>query len=139
MRGLLPVAISSLAIESHERNVAGVGNIAGGTREIAAMNRTRAFVAAGAVLAGIAASGVAFAQAPASPPAKTPAPAASAPESSKPSVAARVETWTRKQWEAAQKEWAKDKAKWADCRTKSKAQKLSGRKSWSFLYQCMTN
>ena len=69
-------------------------------------------------------------------PATTPAPA---PTSSKPSVITRVETWTRKQWDAAQKEWAKDKAKWADCRKQSKAQKLSGRKSWSFLYQCMTN
>jgi hypothetical protein len=102
------------------------------------MNRTRAFVTAGLVLAGMAACGAAYAQTPAPPLAPTPAPAASAPPSSKPSAAARVETWTRKQWDAAQKEWAKDKAKWADCRKQSKAQKLSGRKSWSFLYQCMT-
>jgi hypothetical protein len=102
------------------------------------MNRTRAFVTAGLVLAGIAACGAAYAQTPAPPLAPTPAPAASAPPSAKPSAAARVETWTRKQWDAAQKEWAKDKAKWADCRKQSKAQKLSGRKSWSFLYQCMT-
>jgi hypothetical protein len=125
-------------METHERNSSGFGNVAGGIKEIAPMNRTRAFVTAGLVLAGIAACGVAFAQAPAAPPATTPAPAASAPTSSKPSAAARVETWTTKQWNAAQKEWAKDKTKWADCRKQSKAQKLSGRKSWSFLYQCMT-
>ena len=42
------------------------------------------------------------------------------------------------QWEAAKREWAKDKAKWADCRAQSSKQKLEGRKSWSFLYTCMT-
>jgi len=94
------------------------------------MNNTLAAVV---VLAGIAVSGIAYAQTPASPPATTLAPA-----SSKPSAATRVETWTKKQWDAAQKEWAKDKAKWADCRKQSSKQKLEGRKSWSFLYQCMT-
>ena len=103
------------------------------------MESTRALVAAGAVVAGIAACGTAFAQTQASPPATTRAPAASAPTSSQPSAATRVENWTRKQWKAAQTEWVKDKAKWADCRKRSKAQKLSGRKSWSFLYQCMTS
>jgi hypothetical protein len=33
-----------------------------------------------------------------------------APQPSKPSMATRVETWTKKQWEAAKKEWAKDRA-----------------------------
>lgn len=103
------------------------------------MNRTHAFVTIGVVLAGIAASGVVYAQAPAAPPATTPAPSATAPASSKPSAATRVETWTKKQWDAAQKEWAKDKAKWADCRKQSSKQKLEGRKSWSFLYNCMTS
>jgi hypothetical protein len=65
--------------------------------------------------------------------------AAAAPASSQPSAATQVENWTSKQWKAAQKEWVKDKAKWADCRKRSTAQKLSGRKSWSFLYQCMTS
>ena len=101
------------------------------------MNYTRAALAAVVVLAGIAASGIAYAQTPASPPATTPAPVL-APTSSKPSATTRVETWTKKQWNAAKKEWAKDKAKWAACQKQSKAQKLAGRKSWSFLYQCMT-
>ena len=84
-------------------------------------------------LAGIVASQVAFAKTPASQPA-----ARSSPSSSEPSATERVETWTREQWNAARKEWAKDKAKWASCRKKSKDQRLSGRKSWSFLYGCMT-
>lgn len=93
------------------------------------MNRTRTFVRAAVILVGLAVVGGASAQAP----------APSGPTSSKQSIADRVETWTTKQWNAAKKEWAKDRAKWADCQNKSKAQKLSGRKSWSFLYRCMTN
>jgi hypothetical protein len=103
------------------------------------MSHTRTLATTGIAFAWVVASGIAFAQAPAAPPATTAAPAASAPASPKSSAAARVETWTKKQWAAAQKEWAKDRAKWADCRKQSTAQKLSGRKSWSFLYQCMTN
>ena len=63
---------------------------------------------------------------------------APAPEA-KPSTVEQVETWSRKQYDAAKKEWAKDKAKWADCRKQSSDQKLKGRKSWSFLYTCMTS
>jgi len=54
-------------------------------------------------------------------------------------TATQVEKWTTKQWEAAKKEWSKDKKKWADCRKQSRDQKLEGRKSWSFLYKCMTS
>jgi hypothetical protein len=61
-----------------------------------------------------------------------------APDSSKPSITAQVETWTKKQWEAAKRKWAKDKMKWADCRAQASQQNLKGRKSWSFLYTCMT-
>jgi hypothetical protein len=66
------------------------------------MNRIRAFVACGVILAGTVVCGVSFAQAPATPP----APAASAPTSSNPSAVAQVESWTTKQWDAAKKEWA---------------------------------
>ena len=88
------------------------------------------------VLAAVASSSV-VAQTPGPQP--EPAPAASAPDSSKPSTATQVETWTRKKWEAAKREWAKDKAKWVDCRKQSSEQNLKGRKSWSFLYTCMTS
>jgi hypothetical protein len=84
-------------------------------------------------------STAAIAQASVSPPATKSAPAASAPDSSKSSTATQVETWTRKQWEAAKKEWARDTKKWTDCRERSGKQKLEGRKSWSFLYTCMTS
>ena len=48
-----------------------------------------------------------------------------------------VKTWTRKKWNAAKVEYAKQTTKWADCRKKADAKKLSGRANWSFLYDCM--
>jgi hypothetical protein len=69
-------------------------------------------------------TGVAFAQAPVATHAQ-------------PNVTTKVEKWTTKQWNAAKMEWAKDKTKWADCQHQSTDQKLTGRKSWSFLYTCM--
>ena len=50
-----------------------------------------------------------------------------------------VSKWTLKQWSQAKAKWAKEKEKWADCRKQSKDQKLTGRKSWSFLASCMTS
>ncbi len=101
------------------------------------MSRIRTYLSA-IVFAAVLSSSAAFAQPSGTPPATKPAPAASAPNSSKPSTATQVETWSRKQWEAAKKEWAKDKAKWTNCRKQSSKQKLKGQKNWSFLYQCMT-
>ena len=83
-------------------------------------------------------SSAAIAQTAASPPATKPAPATSAADSSKASVPTQVEKWTKDQWEAAKKEWAKETTKWADCQKQSSKQKLVGRKSWPFLYKCMT-
>lgn len=102
------------------------------------MSRIR-FCLTAFVFAAAMSSCAAIAQTSVSPPAAKTAPAASAPEAAKPSTAAQVENWTTKQWDAAKKEWAKDKTKWADCRKQSSKQKLDGRKSWSFLYNCMTN
>ena len=142
----LPDQRHSLAMEAHQRNISGVDNVADGSMEIASMNRTRTLIAA-SILAGLVGYGVAFAQAPAPAPAATPAPATTpAPAASGQALSdptrplpARVETWTRKRWEAAKKEWAADKTKWADCRKQSSAQKLAGRKSWLFLYNCMSS
>jgi hypothetical protein len=50
-----------------------------------------------------------------------------------------ISKWTTKQWNHAKAEWAKEKQKWADCQKQSKDQKLTGRKSWSFLASCMTS
>jgi hypothetical protein len=64
-------------------------------------------------------------------------PAAQAPRK-EPSTVESVKTWSNKQWRAAQREWRKDKAKWASCREQAKRKKLSGRANWSFHYECMT-
>jgi hypothetical protein len=50
-----------------------------------------------------------------------------------------VSKWTKKEWNQAKAKWAKEKEKWADCQKQSKDQKLTGRKSWSFLASCMTS
>lgn len=81
-------------------------------------------------------TGAGYAQTATSTPAPAPAPA---PTSSRAADdATKVETWTKQQWNAAKKEWEKDKVKWASCQKQSTKQKLAGRKSWSFLYSCMT-
>lgn len=87
-----------------------------------------------AILAAIILSGIApgalHSQTAVSPPPKT--------QTAKPSAVSAVESWTKKQWEAAKKEWTKDTKKWADCNKSAQKQKLEGRKSWSFIYSCMT-
>jgi hypothetical protein len=103
-------------------------------KEILPMSRTQ-FCLKAVLIATILSSSAAIAQAPSSQPATKPA--AAAP--SNPSTATQVEKWTNKQWEAAKKRWAKDKKNWADCRMQSREQKLEGRKSWSFIYKCMTS
>jgi hypothetical protein len=55
-----------------------------------------------------------------------------------PTTTSNVEHWTTKEWNHAKRTWQKDTAKWADCEQQSMEQRLSGRKSWSFLYHCMT-
>ena len=82
--------------------------------------KTLAFI----VVASAISVGVAFAQTPAA-------------TTAQPSTATKVENWTNDQWNAAKTEWAKDKAKWADCNQQSTDRKLSGRDSWSYLYSCM--
>ena len=86
----------------------------------------RSALAAVAILGIIVTSGVA--------PAQTTAPA---PTTS--SKTDDVSKWTTRQWNHAKAEWAKEKQKWADCQKQSKDQKLTGRKSWSFLASCMTS
>jgi hypothetical protein len=62
-----------------------------------------------------------------------------APSSSPSSKIDDVSKWTTKHWNQAKAKWAKEKEKWADCEKQSKDQKLTGRKSWSFLASCMTS
>ena len=49
-----------------------------------------------------------------------------------------VSKWTKKQWNAAKAKWSKEKVKWANCQKQANEKKLSGRESWSFIYDCMT-
>ena len=74
--------------------------------------------------------------------AQTPAPPSPAPMASfsaQPSqTMTDVSKWTRKQWTAAKAKWAEKKQAWNGCETQAKAQKLEGRQSWQFLYDCMT-
>lgn len=101
------------------------------------MSALRTASAAVAMLAFVTA-GAALAQ---TPPPATPAPssAPAAPSSTPSSTTEDVSKWSIKQWNAAKAKWAKEKDKWADCEKQSKEQKLSGRKSWSFLASCMTS
>jgi hypothetical protein len=48
-----------------------------------------------------------------------------------------VSKWTQEQWNAAKAKWSKETVKWADCQKQADAKKLSGRESWSLLYNCM--
>ena len=83
-------------------------------------------------------AGAALAQSQ-TPPASTP----STPPSTSATAAAAatmqdVSKWTRKQWNAAKAKWAEEKGKWDGCQKQATAQKLAGKKSWQFLYDCMT-
>jgi hypothetical protein len=89
------------------------------------MSKIRSALLAAAVL-GVITSGVALAQ-------------TTAPPSSTSSKIDDVSKWTSRQWNQAKAKWAKEKEKWADCQKQSKEQKLTGRKSWSFLASCMTS
>ena len=88
------------------------------------MSFARSTLVAAAIL-GMVTSGVALAQT------TTP--------SSTSSTVDDVSKWTSKHWNQAKAKWAKEKEKWADCQKQSKDQKLTGRKSWSFLASCMTS
>src|SRR5258708_14173531 len=70
--------------------------------------------------------------------APAPNPALKTRASSEPSIAAKVENWTKKEWNAAKKKWSQDKAKWNACNQDTKDRRLSGRKNWSYLYDSMT-
>jgi hypothetical protein len=89
------------------------------------------------VVAGLIGGGTAFAQTPASPSVPNAAPTISAP-APEPSTATEVEKWTTEQWDAAKAKWSEERNKWAECQQLVTDQKLTGTKSWAFLYRCMT-
>ena len=55
-----------------------------------------------------------------------------------PPATAKVENWTKKQWNAAKQKWVPGQAKWNACNQDTKNRALSGRKSWSHLYYYVT-
>jgi hypothetical protein len=73
-----------------------------------------------------------------------PAPSVTAPATTGAKAETSTSTWdqakamTRKEWDAAKKKWAMEKAKWQDCNLQSKAEKLTAPKSWTFIGSCMT-
>jgi hypothetical protein len=105
-------------------------------KENASMNYTRSLIVV-TLVGVVAASGAALAQSQTQP-AQKPPPQTSSPATSQPSTAEKVQHWTLKHWAAVKRKWAKDKEKWADCRKQANDKNLTGRKSWSFLYECMT-
>jgi hypothetical protein len=74
--------------------------------------------------------------------AQTQAPSSPAPMASLSAQASKTMTdvskWSRKQWNVAKAKWVEEKDSWNGCQTRAQAQNLSGRKSWQFLYDCMT-
>ena len=46
-------------------------------------------------------------------------------------------TMTKWKWQELKTKWIREKAKWADCRSQTKEQKLHGPKSWHFIAHCM--
>lgn len=85
--------------------------------------RMKWFLAA-AVIVGLVGTGVAFSQ-NSSQPTATPT--------------EKVKTISKREWSKMKEQWAKQTDKWADCNKQSHDQKLSGRKSWSFIASCMTS
>jgi basic membrane lipoprotein Med (substrate-binding protein (PBP1-ABC) superfamily) len=69
--------------------------------------------------------------------AQTQAQSQPAPKSATSSKIEDISKWTQQQWDAAKEKWSKETAKWSACQKQADDQKLSGRKSWQFLYDCM--
>ena len=92
--------------------------------------------------------GIAFGQTPAQPPAETTPPAAQSQPAATPSTTTvspdkksmtitSGSTMTKWKWQEIRAKWAREKGKWADCRSQAKEQKLHGPKSWHFMADCM--
>jgi len=102
------------------------------------MNTSCNGICLAAAVVTVALCGQAIAQTAASPAVTKPASAAST-QAPKASITAKVETWTRAQWEAAKKEWVKDTTKWANCQKQWNRYKHEDRKRWPSIYKCMTS
>ena len=90
------------------------------------------FLLSTVLLVAIAAGSAALAQSTSANPPATPSPS---PTIS--STTDQVKDWTLKKWNAMKHEWRKDKVKWDACYQRASDQKLSGKASWAFIYDCM--
>lgn len=95
------------------------------------MHKDRLLVSVVLVVLAIAAGSAALAQS--TSPSQSPAPGPSPTASS----ADQVKDWTQKKWNAMKREWRKDRAKWDTCNRQATDQKLTGKASWTFIYDCM--
>jgi hypothetical protein len=77
-----------------------------------------------------------LAQTPSAPPKDTSRAASMSAQASE--TMTGVSKWTRRQWHDAKAKRQKEKDAWNGCQNEAKTQNLSGRRSWQFLYDCMT-
>lgn len=89
-------------------------------------------ISAALVFLTVTVGSAALAQSTSPNPSPTPGPSPSAS-----SPADEVKDWTLKKWDAMKREWRKDRTKWDACNRKASDQKLTGKASWSFIYDCM--
>jgi Ni/Co efflux regulator RcnB len=60
-------------------------------------------------------------------------------EMARESTTEKVKAMTSTQWKKLQAGYKNEKAKYAACNSKAKAEKLRGRKRWGAIYDCMTS
>jgi hypothetical protein len=96
------------------------------------MHKDHLLVGAILVVLTIAVGSAALAQSTSPNASPTPSPSPSAS-----STADQVKDWTLKKWNVMKREWRKDKAKWDTCNRQASDQKLTGKASWAFIYDCM--
>jgi hypothetical protein len=77
-----------------------------------------------AVIAAMIGTGVAFSQNPSQPTATS---------------GAKVKTISKREWNKMKVQWAQQTDKWESCNRQADDHKLIGRKSWSFIANCMTS
>lgn len=94
------------------------------------MHKDSRIVSAVLVVVTIVAGSAAFAQSTSPSPTQSPSSSVSA-------TTDQVKDWTLKKWNAMKREWQKDRAKWDTCNRQAGDQKLTGKASWSFIYDCM--
>jgi hypothetical protein len=96
------------------------------------MHKDRLLVSVVLVVLAIAAGSTVLAQSTSLNQSPTPGPSQTVSSS-----ADQVKDWTLKKWNAMKREWRKDRAKWDTCNRKASDQKLTGKASWTFIYDCM--